>query len=209
VIGFSSRVDGEPGVFPRALGETATREFFVYTRQRVPMSSPRRLLYRAEAARDWEPRLDDLWARVRRQYPVAVVRDADRALRRFAGHPTVRYRRFLVFPRFSGSAVGFACFCCDRGRCQWVDLVWDHQHPGALDLLAHISARLVHQFCGDGEEVHLAGDDTTRDRLEAMGFRQSGDPTSLGMVIRSSDPGLDVATLPPRLYLTTADTEMV
>ena len=40
------------------------------------------------------------------------------ALRRFTGHPTVRYQRFLVFLRFSSQAVAFAVFCCDGGRCR-------------------------------------------------------------------------------------------
>ena len=209
LIGFSTRGDGKSNTFPRCLGEPANPELLAYTRERAPLSPPRRLLYRAEAARDWEPRLDELWARVRRQYPVAVVRGAERALRRFAGHPTVRYQRFLVFPRFSGSAVGFACFRCDGGSCRWVDLLWDHRHPGALELLAHLSAKLVAQFDGAGEEVWLAGDDGTRVRLEALGFRRSVDPVHLSMVIRAFDSRLDAATLGSRLYLTMADTEMV
>jgi hypothetical protein len=209
LIGFSTRHDDDPVAFPRCFGEPATPQFSAYTRERAPLSPPRRLLYRAEAARDWEPRLDKLWARVRRQYPVAVARDADRVLRRFAGHPTVRYQRFLVFPRFSGSAVGFACFRCDGERCRWVDLLWDHRHPGALDLLAHISARLVRQFGCAGEELWLAGDDGTRVRLEALGFRRAAEPANLQVVLRSFDPGLDAAKLSPRLYLTLADTEVV
>jgi len=207
LIGFSTRHDRTSDTYPRCLGEPAIPPYLAYTRERAPLSPPRRLLYRAEAARDWEPRLDDLWARVRRQYPVAVVRDADRALRRFAGHPTVRYQRFLVFPRFSGRAVAFACFRCDGDRCRWVDLLWDHRHPGALELLAHISARLVRQFDGAGEELRLAGDDRASVRLEALGFRRSANPEQLSLAIRSFDPGLDAATLGPRLYLTMADTE--
>jgi hypothetical protein len=209
LIGFSNRRDGDADAFPRCFGEPLVPPFFTYTRERPPMSPPRRFLYRAEAARDWEPRLDDLWRRARPDYPVAVVRDADRALRRFAGHPSVRYQRFLVFPRFSGRAVAFACYRCDGGRCRWVDLLWDHRHPGALDLLAHISARLVCQFDGAGEELGLAGDDVTRARLEALGFCRSGDPTRLRIVIRSFDEGLDTASLVQRLYLTMADTERV
>jgi len=209
LLGFSPRRHAGADAFPRCFGAPVSPQFHTYTRERAAQSPPRRLLYRAEAARDWEPRLDELWARVRRHYPVAVVRDADRALRRFAGHPTVRYQRFLVFPRFSGRAVGFACFCRDDVRLRWVDLLWDHRHPGALELLAHISARLVRQFDVAGEELRLAGDEVTRVRLEALGFRRSANPAELSVVIRSFDPELHGATLLPRLYLTMADTEMV
>jgi hypothetical protein len=209
LLGFSTRRDAESDAFPRSLGVPAPTQFHAYTRQHAALAPPRRLFYRAEVARDWEPRLDELWARVRGHYPVAVVRDADRALRRFVGHPTVRYQRFLVFPRFSGTAVGFGCFRCDEGRLRWVDLLWDHRHPGALELLAHISACLVRQFDVAGEELQIVGDEVTRVRLEALGFRRSADPAELSVVIRSFDPGFDAAKLPSRLYLTVADTEMV
>ena len=107
-----------------------------HVRSKPVRGSLRRLLYRAEQARDWEPRLDHLWGRSRHSYQIAVVRDAEHALRKFAGHPTIRHHRFLILPRFSGRAVGFAVFADDGSDCCWLDLVWDHDHPGALELLA-------------------------------------------------------------------------
>ena len=186
--------------------EAPSRELTVLTRDRAPHLRVRRLLYRAEPARDWEPRLDDLWHRVRQDYPVAVVRDAEGALRRFAGHPTARYQRFLIFPRFSSRAVAFAVFRCDGGRCRWVDLLWDHAHPGALELAAHISARLVHQLDCVGEELWLAGDEEARSGLEGLGFRAMEEQPAASMAIRSFDPELDATQVAERLYLTMADT---
>ncbi|MCW8984200.1 MAG: hypothetical protein OQK55_02575, partial [Thermoanaerobaculales bacterium] len=94
-----------------------------------------------------------MWERSKRSYPVAVVRNAEYALRRFAGHPAVRHHRFLVLPRFSARAVAFAVFADDGSDCRWLDLLWDHAHPGALELLAHISGRLVAQWGRDGERI--------------------------------------------------------
>ena len=185
------------------------RELAAFTRDRAPRSKARRLCYRAEPARDWEPRLDDLWGRVRGDYPVAVVRDAEGALRRFAGHPTVRYQRFLVFPRFSSQAAAFAVFRCDGGQCRWVDLLWDHAHPGALELAAHISGCLVRQFDCTGEELWLAGDEEARSRLERLGFRAAERPAAVSMAVRSFDPELDAAQVAERLYMTMADTDRV
>jgi hypothetical protein len=184
-------------------------ELAAFTRDRAPRSKARRLWYRAERARDWEPRLDDLWHRVRGDYPVAVVRDAEGALRRFSGHPTVRYQRFVIFPRFSNQAVAFAVYRCDGGRCRWVDLLWDHAHPGALELAAHISARLVRQLDCTGEELWLAGDEEARSRLERLGFRAAEAPAAVAMALRSFDPELDAAQVAERLYLTMADTGRV
>jgi len=179
---------------------------------RVPgeaSSSRRRHLYRAELAADWEPRLDDLWQRVRASYPVAVVRDADRALHRFAGHPTVHYHRFLVFPRFGRTPVGFVVFRSDEGRCRWVDLLWDHRHPGALELINHLSSGLAVQTGAELEELWLNGDPTGHGCLEARGFRSSEVPGQLVMVARAFDDELDLAALDGRVYLTMADADLV
>ena len=163
----------------------------------------RRLSYRAEPCRDWEPRLDRLWDSVYSQYPVAVVRDAERALRRFAGHPGIRHHRFLVFPRFSRAAVAAAVFVVDQGRCRWLDLVWHPDHPGALVLLSHISGRLARQFESDVEEIWLTGDMRAADILMRRKFQPSTRPTFFAA--RSLDPQIDAQDFVERVYLTSAD----
>jgi hypothetical protein len=150
-----------------------------------------------------------LWRRVRGDYPVAVVRDADRALCRFAGHPTVRYHRFLIFPRLGREPVGWVVFRSDEGRCRWVDLLWDHSHPGALELAGHLSTRLAAQTGAEIEELWLNGDDTGKALLETRGFRPGEVPGQLVMVARGFDPELDVAALDGRIYLTMADADLV
>lgn len=172
-------------------------------------SSRRRHLYRAELAADWEPRLDELWRRVRNDYPVAVIRDADRALHRFAGHPTVHYHRFLIFTRLGRSPVAWVVFRTDQGRCRWVDLVWDHRHPGALELANHLSAGLAAQTGAELEELWLNGDPVGQARLEARGFARSEVPGQLVMVARGFDPELDLSKLDGRIYLTMADADLV
>lgn len=172
-------------------------------------SSRRRHLYRAELAPDWEPRLNDLWRRVRGDYPVAAIRDADRALHRFAGHPTVHYHRFLVFPRLGRTPVAFVVFRGDEGRCRWVDLVWDHNHPGALELVNHLSVGLAAQTGAELEEIWLNGDPVGQERLESRGFSQSEVPGQLVMVAKAFDDKLDLAALDGRVYLTMADADLV
>jgi hypothetical protein len=173
------------------------------------MVSIRRRLYRAELARDYEPRLTELWGRLRASYPVGVVRDADRALRRLAGHPSVRYHRFLVFPRFSSRAVGFVAFRTDGGRCRWVDLLWDHDHPGALELMVHLSTGLAAQTGAELEEMWLNGDEDGKARLEKFGFECSEVPGKLMMVARAFDDGVDLPAVAARGYLTMADADLV
>jgi hypothetical protein len=182
----------------------ATVELSELSREKSIRGPLRRLLYRAEAARDWEPRLDGLWERVQSSYPVAVVRNADRALRRFAGHPSMRHHRFLVFPRYSETAVASAVFANDGLNCSWLDLLWDHAHPGALELLAHISGRLVAQWGSSGEQIWLAGDDIAKTLLMDRGFRPQTSSSPM-VAMRSFTSDLDASNFADRLYLTSAD----
>ena len=195
--------DGPPGFTAADAGRIS-----VFVRRQPAAASFSRLLYRAERSRDWEPRLDDLWRRARSFYPVAFVRDAERALRRFAAKPVAPIHRFLICPRFSSRAVAFAAFAVDGGRCRWLDLIWDHRHPGALELLARISGRLVAQLGADGEELWIAGDDGARALLMHRGFVVDESPTPR-ISARSLVPELDVASFVDRCYLTLSDCERI
>jgi hypothetical protein len=168
----------------------------------------RRWRYRAELARDWEPRLDTLWERVKHQYPVAVRRDASWAVRRFAGHPTMRYHRFLVFSRFGSVPVGYAVFRATEGRLRWVDFLWDHRHPGALDLFGHLAARLAEQTGCDREDMWLTGDPDGQFLLGRHGFQEAAEPDGLVMVARAFDGGVDLDAMAERAYITLADSDL-
>ena len=196
-------VEDRPGAV-RADGEKVTTSLPVWVRRNRVRGSLGRLLYRAEPARDWEPRLDDIWDRAKGAYPVAAARDADHALKHFSGHPTVRHHRFLGLPRLSSRAVAFAVFADDGADCCWLDLVWDHAHPGALELLAHISARLVSQWQRTGERLYLAGDDAASALLAHRGFRIQ-EERSHAVDPSTFNRQLDAEDAVSRAYLTAAD----
>lgn len=188
----------------RGNGEKLMISIPVWVRSGPAPGSLRRLFYRGEPARDWEPRLDALWDRARHSYPVAVERNAERALRRFAGHPTIRHHRFLVLPKFSQRAVAFAVFANDGCDCCWLDLVWDHDHPGALELLTHISGRLAAQWGSNGEHLCLTGDEAASSVLKRRGFRIQEELSRA--VDRSAFNGqLNAENAIGQAYLTAAD----
>ncbi len=198
--------DAGDGLNPLAGGRRVALPRVDVLARKVAVRSPvRRLAFRAEPARDWEPRLDDLWRRIARSYPFAAVRDAEMALHRHAGHPGNRRHRFLVFPRFSRHAVAWAVYETDASRCRWVDLVWDHDEPGALDLLAHLSRRLASQVGAMNERIVVGGDAAARTRLEALGFRSEGALEDLSLTVFSMPQMLRPADLESRLYATQTD----
>lgn len=171
--------------------------------------TPNSFRYRAEAGRDWEPRLDDLWKRVRRKDLTAVVRDADFALRRYAGSPSAAYHFFLAMPRFSSRAVAYAVFKLEEDCCSWVDLLWDSGHPGALDLLAHISSRLAAQSGAGCERVTLGGEEGGLVRLQARRFETERRRDDLSLQILFRDPSIIPHSFPTGHYLTAVDLETV
>lgn len=154
---------------PLASGSTSI-DVTTLKRERSRRAPSNRLRYRAELARDWEPRLDGLWRRALPRDAVGVVRDAEHGLQRFAGHPTARFHRFVVLPRFGREATAWVAFEIAGGVCRWSDLQWDRGHRGALALAAHLSAGVARQFGATAEEIVVGGDTQTRHSLERLGF---------------------------------------
>jgi len=167
-------------------------------------------LYEARPADEFEPVLDRLWERVRGRFSAAVVRDADHARRRFGGHPTVRYHRWLITPRFRREPVAFVIFRTDGGVCRWADLLWDGRHPGALDLIEFLSARIARDAGCSEEAMWLDGDREAEERLRAVGFDGGPDPSGVVRVVRFLDPSLpSEAFAPGAVYTTMADADLV
>jgi hypothetical protein len=181
---------------------------FVRTRRPVGRSMASRF-FRARLIGTDEPALDHLWERVSDRYPVSVVRDAAHVRRRLGGHPTVRYHRWLIAPRWSSTPAAFVAFRTDGGVCRWVELVWDGR-PGALELIDHLSRQLAKQTGAAREELWLDGDDEAAGWLEVFGFEGAPDPSGVVRVTRFIDDGLRAeAFAPGRVYTTSADADLV
>ncbi len=210
LFGFPGRRALRLGVLQLGYDAVEPQPIRYWARRTPPQRNrPGRFLYRAEVLGDRDERLDLLWRRARSAYPVATVRDADRIQWRLSGHPSVTYHRFLVQPRFSDAPVAFAAFRVEKSSCKWVDLLWDHRHPGALALLSHLSVELTARIGADLEELWLNGDADGQAALERFGFSEEPEPKGLVMVARSFDADLDITALDRRVYLTMADSDLV
>jgi hypothetical protein len=186
--------------------------------RRVPLLTRRRRpagrslaskLFRARLIGDHEPALDRLWERAGRRYAASVVRGSEHVRRRLCGHPTVRYHRFIVRPRWSSTPAAFVAFRTDGGVCRWVGLVWDGR-PGALELVDHLSRRLAEQTGAEQEELWLDGDPEAAQWLELFGFESRPDPSGVVRVIRFLDEDIDSeAFTPGGVYTTMADADLV
>jgi hypothetical protein len=178
-------------------------------RRRPPTRSMASRFFRARLVDGHEAALDLLWERVRERYPVSVIRNAEHVRRRLSGHPSVRYHRWLVTPRWSSTPAAFVAFRTDDGVCRWVELVWDGR-PGALELVDHLSRRLTEQTGAEREELWLDGDPEAAKWLELFGFEGGPDPSGVVRVVRFLDAELTAeAFAPGRVYTTMADADLV
>ncbi len=182
----------------------------LFTRTRRPAGrSPASRFFRARLASGDDPAIDRLWHRVGHRYPVSVVRDAAHVRRRLSGHPTVRYHRFLILPRWSRNPAAFVAFRSDGDVVRWVELVWDGR-PGALELADHLSRGLAEQTGAAREELWLDGDEEAASWLEVFGFEGTPDPSGVVRVIRFNDSDLEARSFAPgRVYTTMADADLV
>lgn len=178
-------------------------------RRRPPTRSMASRLFRARLIDGDESGLDRLWERAGRRYPVSVVRNANHVRRRLSGHPTVRYHRWLIRPRWSWTPAAFVAFRTDGGVVRWVELVWDGR-PGALELVDHLSRCLTEQTGAEREELWLDGDPEAAEWLELFGFEGAPDPSGVVRVTKFLDKGLDhEAFAPGSVYTTMADADLV
>ncbi len=172
-------------------------------------ASVSRYAFRAELVEPGDPRLDQLWAAAVGRHPVAFVHDAAFAARRLADHPAARYARFVVCPRLSSRPAAFVAFRLDPDAVRWVDLVWDGRHAGALELAAHLSARLAATHGAAREELWLTADPEAEAVLARAGFSAGPEPRGIACILRALDPTLDLGPLDGRLRLTMADADLV
>ena len=106
--------------------------------------------------------------------------------------------------------MAFVVFRTDGGQCRWADLVWDAEHPGALDLIQFLSNRLAIQTGCEAEAMWLDGDPSAEERLRAFGFDGGPDPSGVVRVVRFLDDALSKdAFAPGKVYTTMADADLV
>ncbi|MCG6949344.1 MAG: GNAT family N-acetyltransferase [Acidobacteria bacterium] len=186
--------------------------------RRIPLlTRHRRPAGRSAASRLFSARLvgehysivDRLWARASNRYPVSVVRDGNHVRRRLTGHPTVRYHRFIVRPRWSSAPAAFVAFRADGGVIRWVELVWDGR-PGSLELVDLLSRGLAEQTGAEREELWLDGDPEAARWLEVFGFESRPDPSGVVRVVKFLSEDLKAESFAPGgVYTTMADADLV
>lgn len=165
-------------------------------------------LFRRAVVAGAAPAADDrLWARAAGRYPVAAVRDGARLARRFGGRPGVDYPRRTVWRR--GEARATAAFRVEGPLLRWAELVWDGTSAADLAALAAAVAAAGRALGAVEGELWLSGDPRAAAVLERRGWRRQSHPEDLHLTAVSLTPGLDVAPLVPRFYVTLGDSDLV
>ena len=151
---------------------------------------------------------DRLWARSRRRYPCATVRDAAWFHWRYVRRPDYLYVQLGVRRAGEARAWGvLALPAADGGEnAFWVDLVWDGERAADLaDLAAAVEER-AGAHGASRVELWLRGDREARAALLAHGFTSSPEPL-LRLSAITFDPRVSVPQVLDRFYLTMGDSD--
>ena len=135
---------GFPGIRPFKLGQYAgvyeriecARETWIAPRKPAPW-----LLVKAAPLID--QRLDPLWKRLRKHYPLAVRRDQDYLDWRYKNHPTIEYRRVNLFDW--GRPSGWVLYRSVAEKSLLIDLLCKPQH------LSYYLSAVAHWLATRGE----------------------------------------------------------
>ncbi len=152
-------------------------------------------------------RADALWARARRRYPIAVVRDAAWLERRYAGRPGVEYVHLVA--SLWGRPAALAVVRTGAPTLQWAELVWDGRSARALAALDGAVDEIARSSGATSVEMWLSGDPDAEAWLTANGWERASHPAGLALVARSFHPAIDVASFAGVVYLTMGDSDLV
>lgn len=151
--------------------------------------------------------IDRLWERAAARYPVAVVRDAARAGRRYRGRAGVEYLHLVA--RRGSLPEAWAVLRHEGEALRWADLVWDGRRPQALAALDRGAMGAARKAGAEGLEQWLGGDPDAEAIFAELGWHREPHPQGLQLTTISFDPEVDASAVARRLYLTLGDSDLV
>jgi hypothetical protein len=148
---------------------------------------------------------DAFWARCRRRYPVAAVRDGAWLAARFRSRQGVRYH--VLVARRWGRVGAWAVLRLADGSAHLLDLAWDGDDPRALHALDDEARRAAEAFGAPRMEMWLQGDEAARRVLLEYGWEEHSEPSPVRLGTVVFDLGIDGPGLARRFYATLGDVE--
>jgi len=204
MFGFPGERAFRLGVARLGYDEMPPQEVLAWTRpvRRRGWSWPR---YRLIHGFDAEA-IDVLWRRAAHRYPVAVVRDGRRWVRRYCNHPRVRYRHLAA--RRRGRTEAACVVAVESGVARVVDLLWDGAAAAALAALDRGVDAVALEDGAERAEMWLMGDEDAVAAMTDGGWVVGAAPQGLRLVARSFDPSIDPSSFPGRFYVTLGDSDL-
>lgn len=155
---------------------------------------------------DFDPRFDELFARVAAGYGMLVERDARYLSWRYHRQPGNDYRVYACLHR--GRLVGWGVFRRLGNALVWGDALFDpSDHRGMRQLLAHVLAQPEHAGVTQVETWATSRPGWWRPLLQSIGFEERPEPQGLGLVYVpfEIDPGEGMRE---HLYYTMGDSDL-
>lgn len=152
-------------------------------------------------------KIDQLWQKASRRYPVSIVRDSLWIKKRYVSRPANNYR--FLRTKYWGAYSSFCVYTCEEDSLQVVDLIWDGRRKKDLEKLEELLSRNAFQSRASRLSMWLSGDPEAEKIFAKKGWRQFQEPHDLHLVILSFNKEMKKQMLLDHFYLTKGCTDII
>ncbi|MBI9089868.1 MAG: GNAT family N-acetyltransferase [Desulfobacterium sp.] len=150
---------------------------------------------------------DRLWQRCTRDYPYAVVRNAEFLRWRFCRHPEKAYEIWCLKGMFSREIQGYAVLSFKDGAATLVDMLMPESDRNYGVLFAKIG-KMLRSRGVLSLETWLPGGHFLNASALGAGFEEQDEPLGIISTIKTFDHSPDAAWINNNLYYTMADADL-
>ena len=154
-----------------------------------------------------DPRLNALWERCRKAYPMAVIRDERFVRWRFFSHPFQEYEIYAYGSFCRKDMRACAAFVVEEQKAFMVDLFAEPLDKGLSDFYARLAAGFHRRGIVEMQtwfpESHFITEQTV-----SAGFQKAPEPKGVISTVRLFDHSPSLKTLSEKMFYTMADVDL-
>ena len=152
-------------------------------------------------------KINRLWDRASKRYPVSIVRDYRWVHKRFLSRPNQKYQ-FIKHTRWGRYSL-LCTFVRNRNEIEVVDIVWDGSSRRDVRFITEALSSIAHRYGISKVSLWLSGDKKLEESLERYGWQIKEEPHKLHLVVKSFVSTIDREELLDTFYLTKGCTDII